>query len=143
MSCLVASENPTESYMIAAVHVYSVSHPWARTILTQDTFELKFIYILWIDLFKFYSIWREHTWRLSGNHVLCMVNFFPIRIKRRSAVTAMQQSSMSRSIFCFFGSFASDLSRHFAYRAVVANMGLQPPLFALKRHGRGCAMVWL
>ena len=64
--------------------------------------------------------------------------FFPIGIIRRSAVTAMQQPSTSRSIFCVFGSFASSLSRHLAYRAaVVANiMGLRPPSFVLKRHSR-------
>ena len=59
-------------------------------------------------------------------------------IIHRSAVTAMQQPSTSRSIFCVFGSFAASLSRHLAYRAVVANMGLRLQLILLlKRHSRG------
>ena len=69
------------------------------------------------------------------------LRFFPIGTIHRSAVTAMQQPSTSRSIFCVFGSFASSLSRHLAYRAVVANMGLRPPLlFVLKRHRWGT--IW-
>ena len=52
-------------------------------------------------------------------------------------------SLLSRTILSVFGSFAF-LSRHLAYRAVVANMGLRPPSFVLKRHSRGAgyAMVW-
>ena len=74
-----------------------------------------------------------------GSHVLRIVNvFFPIGMIPRSAVTAMQQPSTSRSILCDFGIFASSLSRHLAHQAVVANItGLRPPLFVLKRNSRG------
>ena len=50
-------------------------------------------------------------------------NFYNI-----SAVTAMQQPSTSRRIFCVFDICASFWSRHLAYRAEVANMGLRSPL---------------
>ena len=76
--------------------------------------------------------------RPPGKHVLRIVNVFPDRNNTYICRDGeMQQPSTSRSIFCVFGSFASSLSRHLAYRAVVANMGLRPPLFVLKRHSRG------
>ena len=89
---------------------------------------------------EFDSIWWKDTWYEFGSYpetTYCILSVFPIGIIHRSAVMAMQQPSTSRTIFCVVGSFASSLSRHLAYRAVVANIGLRPPLFVLKRHSRG------
>ena len=116
---------------VGPVHVSFVSNPWACIILTKDTFESKIFVFFQVD-----SIWWNHTWYELGAYretTYCVLSIFvPIGIQmHRSAVTAMQQPSTSRST-CF-----AYLSRHLAYRAVVANMGLRPPLFVLKRHSRG------
>ena len=93
------------------------------------------------------SIWWKHSvyvpgtnlapiWKPRIAYVYCQM-FFPNERTHRSAVTATQQPATSRSIFCVFGSFASSVSRHIAYRAVIKNKSLRPPLFVLTRHSRG------
>ena len=58
---------------------------------------------------------------LAGAVYCVLSKIFSDRNNRHnSVVTAMRQPSTSKSIFCVFGSFASSLSWHLAYRAVVA-----------------------
>ena len=106
-------------------------------ILTKDTFESTFSFL--INRIEFRFVLGETYEIGSYRETTCCVlsTFFPIGITHRwSAVTAMQLPSTSWTILCVVGSFAS-LSRHLAYRAVVANMGLRPPLYVLKRHSLG------
>ena len=70
----------TVAPIVGPVHVSFVSNPWARVILTKDTFEKKKI----INRIEFGSIWWKHTWYEFGAYretTYCVLSlFFPIGI---------------------------------------------------------------
>ena len=79
-------------------------------------------------------------WLLSGNRVLrIVIVLFPIGIAHRSAVTAMQLPSMSCTILCVFGSFAS-LSRHLAFIELVGKYRLATVIIQFEAPQREYAM---
>ena len=50
---------------VGAVDVSFVSNPWARIILTRDTFKVQ-IFIFLMNRIDFDSIWWKHAWYEFG-----------------------------------------------------------------------------
>ena len=61
---------------VSPVHISFVSNPWARIVLTEDTFESKILIFLWIELNSIRFGGNIRIRLQSGNHVLHIVNVF-------------------------------------------------------------------